>query len=51
MTLPGTRWAKNRGCTCPAPAGESQGYGMWPVVDVTWNCPMHGLEAILKERT
>ena len=50
MTLPATRWAKARGCTCPEVTGASVEYGLWPGMDVTWDCPMHGLEAILKER-
>jgi hypothetical protein len=52
MGLPGTRWAKARGCTCPAPVPGARGpeYGMWPVMDVTWDCPMHGLQAILEDQ-
>jgi hypothetical protein len=50
MTLPGTRWAKSRGCTCPEPVkgARSPEYGMWPVMDVAWNCKLHGLQALLE---
>jgi hypothetical protein len=50
MSLPGTRWAKGRGCTCPQPdlSARNPVYGFWPVMDVTWNCPVHGLERILE---
>jgi hypothetical protein len=50
MTLPGTRWAKKRGCTCPAPVEGAVGaeYGFWPVMDVDAWCPVHGLQAILE---
>jgi hypothetical protein len=49
MTLPGTRWAKHRGCTCPPPVPGAVGeYGMWPVMDVDAWCPVHGLQAILE---
>jgi hypothetical protein len=47
-SLPGTRWAKKHGCTCPPNSGEPQGYGLWPIMDVTWSCPVHGLERILE---
>jgi hypothetical protein len=50
MSLPGTQWAKKRGCTCPAPVEGAVGaeYGFWPVMDVKWNCPLHGLKRILE---
>ena len=51
LSWPGTRLAKEHGCTCkPADiAGWGNEYGARPTIDCDAWCPVHGLEALVRD--